>query len=333
MAKNYSVIAVGGGPAGLSLAIELKEQGMNLAEVLVLEKGPHPIEAIRRFYPEKKMTLANYKGLPTVTHGNLSVFPDLTKAETLVYYDELISKYEIPFRLNAEVSKIQKTDAGFLVRVGHEDYFANYVAIGIGILGRPNKPSYKLPSPLKSNLLFDLTSQEVKGMKVLVVGGGDTSSEYCQVLALDQNEICLSYRGEAFHRMMESNLRAVESLQAHKKLRVLLRTEIAEVQDAEGKPKVVFQNGEAEVFDKVVYAMGGSTPLNFLMSAGIKCENNWPLFDAAGRTNVEGLYLVGDLVAGKLGGSIITAYNSSFRTAADIVKLKKHDFRLSPASC
>ena len=38
-----------------------------------------------------------------------------------------------------------------------------------------------------------------------------------------------------------------------------------------------------------------------------------PVFDEAGATNVAALYLIGDLVVGKKGGSIITAFNSAVR--------------------
>src|SRR5665213_57333 len=95
MSRHFSVVAIGGGPAGISLAIESIEMGLDFKKVLVLEKGPVPIEAIRKFYPEKKMTIANYKGLPTVTEGHIPVFPDLTKAQTLTYFDDLIKKYNV----------------------------------------------------------------------------------------------------------------------------------------------------------------------------------------------------------------------------------------------
>lgn len=344
--KLKTVLIIGAGPGGLATAIEAIELGLSRDQILVLEKGEVPIDAIRRFYPDKKMTLANYKGLPTETHGHLSVFPDLTKAETLVYFDDLIKKYEIPIRYKSEVSKIERAPSHpeghasfqgrrFRVVAGHDEYFADFVVVGIGILGRPNKPDYKLPPTLKPHLLFDLTSQKVEKQKVLVVGGGDTSSEYCQVLVGEGNDVTLCYRGDSFKRMMQTNSDAVERLRTEGKLRVLLSTEVQEVVDEGGKPKVVYKSGAegqaqslgggsgvshvSEIFDKIIYSIGGTTPINFMLTAGIECENNWPKLGEAGRTNVDGLYLVGDLVAGKLGGSIITAYNSSFRTAQDIV--------------
>jgi len=327
MAKHFPLIAVGGGPAGIAAAIEYIEMGGKACDALVLEKGAVPIEAIRRFYPEKKMTIANYKGLATETKGHIPTFPDLTKAQTIVYFDDLIQKYGLSLRLKSEVFKILKDDQVFRVLVGQEEVTADFVFIGIGILGRPNKPAYKLPNTLRDQILYDLTSQKVEKLKVLVVGGGDTSSEYCQVLVEVGNEVTLAYRGDKFERMMDQNRLAAERLQASGRLRILRSCEIKEVADDTGKPKVVFADEAkfpAETFDKIVYSIGGTTPINFLKTCGIECEATWPKVGPSGETNIPGLYLIGDLAVGRQGGSIITAYNSAFRTIShmNLLRLK-----------
>jgi thioredoxin reductase (NADPH) len=323
--KHVPVVAVGGGPAGISFAIECIAQGIKPEDVLVLEKGAVAIEAIRKFYPEKKMTIANYKGLPTQTLGHLEIFPDLTKAQTLDYFDDLIKKYNVQMQYNAEASKVLKRGSHFEILIGHDIVTADFVGIGIGILGRPNKPTHKLPGSLRSHLLYDITSQQVEGMKVLVVGGGDTSSEYCQVLVEEKNEVTLAYRGNRFARMMQQNSSAVETLKAHGKLRVWLECSVKEIADKDSKPHVIFENEKfaSEVFDKVIFSIGGTTPVNFLKTIGVEFDGDWPKFGPSGETNVSGLYLIGDLVAGKLGGSIITAYNSSFRSAKHLLGQKK----------
>jgi thioredoxin reductase (NADPH) len=323
MSQRYKVIVVGAGPGGLAAAIECQEMGMSREDILILEKGSEPADAIRKFYPEKKMTLANYKGLPTETLGHLPCFPDLTKAQTMTYFQELIDRYHLNLRLGAEVVKVSSTDSGFSVLVGRDEIEAEQVVVGIGILGRPNKPAYKLPTSLRNELLFDITSQEVKGKKVLVVGGGDTSSEYCQILEQEGNSVTLVVRGNSLSKMMESNQTALSLLVEQHRVRLFLEMEILEVKDLEGKPSVVFSKPEKmpeEQFDKIIFALGGTTPLNFLRTAGVACEDNWPVVDEFGQTSMPGLYLVGDLVAGKTGGSIITAYNSAFKAAREIVK-------------
>lgn len=318
--SHFPVIAVGGGPGGISLAIECLQMGYDPKDILILEKGEVIIKAIQQFYPDKKMTLANYKNLPTETHGHLPCFPDLTKAQTIVYFQELIEKYQLQYQLHSEVSKVVPDKDGRLhCLVNQKEITADVVVIGIGILGRPNKPEYKLPVKLRDQILFDLTTIPVTEGKILVVGGGDTSSEYCQILCQENCDVTLAYRGKDFHRMMDPNREAVDRLEQSKKLRVLRECEISAVEDVENKPRVIFKNRDPELFDRVIYAIGGTTPVNFLKTIGIEFdEKNWPKLGPNGETNVPGVFLVGDLVAGKTGGSIITAYNSSFRSAKKI---------------
>ena len=320
MGNHTKVIVIGGGPAGIAVGVECVEAGLSPQDVLILEKGESCADAIRKFYPDKKMTLANYKGLPTVTHGHLPVFPDLTKPQTLSYFEELITRYKLQVRYKAEAFKVS-SEAGVLkTLVGQQILSSDVVCIGIGILGRPNKPSYKIPTNLRNAVLFDITSQKLEGQKILVVGGGDTSSEYCQVLAEDRNDVTLVCRGNDLSRMMEINQKALMKLVDAKRARLCLGVETIGIEEVEGRPKVLFKDeGKMphEIFDRVVFAIGGTTPINFLRTAGVDCKNDWPVYSESGSTNIQNLYLIGDLVAGKTGGSIITAYNSAFRSVSE----------------
>src|SRR6185503_10513530 len=104
---------------------------------------------------------------------------------------------------------------------------------------------------------------------------------------------------------------------------------IKEIKDEAGRPSVIFNEPEhlPRVFDRVVFALGGTTPTNFLHTLGIAANADGPMFDEAGATNVPGLYLIGDLVVGKKGGSIITAFNSAVRAMRSICI---HDLSCQP---
>ena len=72
----------------------------------------------------------------------------------------------------------------------------------------------------------------------------------------------------------------------------------------------------ADPFDRIIYALGGTTPLNFLKAVGIKFEGEVPVLTEGYETSLPGLYLIGDLSAGKKGGSI----NLAFNMAADAMR-------------
>jgi thioredoxin reductase (NADPH) len=76
---------------------------------------------------------------------------------------------------------------------------------------------------------------------------------------------------------------------------------------------VVFAEGATDSldFDQVVYALGGTTPENFLKAAGIEFDGPSPRLSKSFRTSVPGLFLAGDLTAGRKGGSIILAFNTA----------------------
>ncbi len=205
-------------------------------------------------------------------------------------------------------------EARFRVESSSGTYESRVLAVAIGIFGRPNKPKdYRLLPSLRERLLFDMTSHPIQNEDVLVVGGGDTAAEYVQYLHAQVNRVTLSYRQAEFTRLSKPNHDTLFAMEEREEVEILRGSNIKQVEDETGRPRVVFNEPEfpTRAFDRVIYALGGTTPTNFLRTLGIAFNDQGPIFDEAGSTNVAGLYLIGDLVVGKKGGSIITAFNSS----------------------
>jgi thioredoxin reductase (NADPH) len=315
----YELIIVGAGPGGISLAAEGQASGIDPRRMIILEKGTTHNLAIRQFYPDQKLTTANYKGFAARCEGLLCI-NDMTKAETIDYFDGIIEKYGLNLRYNSEVFAMQplESEMGRLFRVECSSgvYTGRVLAVAIGILGRPNKPKeYPLPASLKERLLFDITSRPVYDEHVLVVGGGDAAAEYVEFLHRQRNRTTLSYRGSEFTRLNERNHSMLLAMEQRGDVRILRQSNIARVVEDEGRPHVVFRESEhgEESFDRVVYALGGTTPANLLRMLGIEFNDQGPIADPSGETNVPGLFLIGDLVVGRAGGSIILAFNSATR--------------------
>jgi len=99
--------------------------------------------AIRQLYPEQKLTLANYKGFAARCEGLLCV-RDMTKPETLQFFDKIISDYRVNIQFNAEVYGMRGLEeaggARFQVESSAAVYESKVLACAIGIFGRPNKP-------------------------------------------------------------------------------------------------------------------------------------------------------------------------------------------------
>jgi thioredoxin reductase (NADPH) len=309
--KDYELVVVGGGPGGISMAVEAIQAGIDRDRVLVIEKHHEHSWAIRKFYPEQKLVAANYKGMDAVCLGNLCLI-DSTKSETLSYIDRAIGDFGLSVHYNESVYKIQiNEDGSFSVFTNEGEYRSKICVVAIGIMGKPNRPDWKITPDIKAHVHFDITSEPIEDKNVLVIGGGDSASEYCQYLLQADNNVTLSYRRENFNRMNEINRQTVIDLEKQKKLSILYTTNVEQVEEYDGGVKVSFQERESLVFDKVVLALGGSTPKNFLSVLGIEFNGNEPALKDGYETTIPGLFLVGDLSAGRKGGSIISAFNSS----------------------
>ena len=153
-------------------------------------------------------------------------------------------------------------------------------------------------------------------LALLVVGGGDTATEYCQFLVQHGNRVLLSYRGRELTRPNPINRDSVLALERQGKLQILWGSQIDALEPSGERVRVLFAGGErgALEVDRVIYALGGTTPENFLKAAGIGFEGRFPRLTESFGTTVPGLYLAGDLTAGKKGGSIILAFNRAAAT-------------------
>ena len=121
--------------------------------------------------------------------------------ETLSYLDRAIRDSGARVRYREEVHRIAAEPGGGLrVETNTGVWRAHVVVIAIGILSRPNRPSYPIPHSVKGHVLFDVTSEEIRDKDVIVVGGGDTAAEYCQFLVQEGNRVTLSYRGRELTR-------------------------------------------------------------------------------------------------------------------------------------
>jgi len=332
----YEMIIVGAGPAGISMAAEARNVGIPSEQILVLEKGQTHSWAIRKFYPAKKVVLANYKGIEAVCTGVMCI-SDMSKDETLTYIDRAIEQYQLGVHYNEAVNTIRPLpQGGFAIETSNGRYEARRCVIAIGILDKPNKPDYRIPVSLNERVHYDLTSNALESQDCLVVGGGDTASEYCQYLVERGNRVTLSYRRTEFSRLNRINYESLMALEQRGQITILRGSNIKQVEEERGpgagsppgvpdtdkRALVLFEETmfSPQSFDHIVYALGGTTPTNFLKAAGIGFDGSAPVIKEGYETSVPGLYLIGDLSAGKKGGSINLAFNMAEEAMRNVCK-------------
>ncbi len=314
MQKEYTLAIIGAGPAGIATAIESYALGMR--GIVLLEKDDNHNATIRKFYKDNKRVDVDWKGQKVELDGSI-YFVDGTKESTLDFFDQLLDNEAMELRTHCEVQKIQKFENGFEIFIAGGSIYAQYVVVTIGRMGKPNKPDYKIPPSIKSQVHFTLDACS-SGEKIMVIGGGDSAIEYAVDLC-SKNEVSICYRRSTFERANPINQKDIAKAIESGCVRPLLNTEIAELESESGLVKVIFKDGTSELFDRLVYAIGGTTPSSFLSGSGIREEGGKPVHNENYETNIKGLFVAGDITQ-ESGGSIALGLNHGFAIAGHIIK-------------
>ena len=319
MDNKYNLIIVGGGPGGIAASVEASILKMD--KVLLIEKGDNHSTTIRKFYKDDKRVDKDYKGEALDLKGNIK-FETATKGDVLDLFSECLFGNYIEAMFNTEVESIKKNGEYLEVTtVDNKQYLAKYVVASIGKMGRPNRPDYAIPASLNAVVNFNIYKCK-ENEKILVVGGGNSAVEYAYLLGKD-NDVTINYRKAEITRPNEKNLETIKEDIASGKVKARLGVDIKSIEDKEGKVLVHYTDGVDEVYDRVIYALGGVAPIDFLKRCDIELdEGGVPIVNDKHESSVKNLFIAGDILY-KSGGSIAKALNAGFDIVEHIDSLMK----------
>ncbi|WP_104697418.1 MULTISPECIES: NAD(P)-binding domain-containing protein [unclassified Helicobacter] len=312
MKKVYDIAIIGAGPAGISAAAEAKIAG--ISEIILFEKTQEHSNTIRKFYKDGKRVDKDYKGHVTDLKGNIS-FSDGSKESTLELFDHLIEKYDLNPKYGTDIEKITQVDGIFEIHTTNNEVFqSKFVVIAIGKMGQPNKPDYKIPPTLLKKVAYNINTIQA-GEKVLVVGGGNSAVEYATYLT-EITDTTLNYRRKEFARINEINAENLKQAMQNQ-LKTKLGINIEKLEDNQSKPQVFFDDGSSETFDKIVYAIGGAAPIDFLKKCGLELDDaGIPLTNNL-ESSVKNIFVAGDILS-KNGASIAVGINQGYEAIQSI---------------
>lgn len=310
--KIYDIAIIGAGPAGIAAAVEA--YAMGITNIVLIEKMANHSTTIRNFYKEGKRVDKEWMGQKVESDGTI-VFLDGSKESTLDFFDNLLLEHKIEAVFNEEAERVVKNGDIFDIGAASSNYHAKSVILAIGKMGKPNKPTCPISPEAKKRVHYNLDACS-ENESVLVVGGGNSAAEYAVDLA-EKNDPALSYRRANFTRLNAINLLHLERLSSHGKIRKLMSTNVKAIEEKEGKLKVYFEEIEPEYFDRVVFAIGGSTPVDFLKKCDVELEGGEPVLSNEFEAKHKGMFVSGD-IAFKNGGSIIVALDMSYKIVKKI---------------
>ena len=281
--KEYDVVIVGGGPAGLTAGIMCRDRKL---DVLILEGGTWG-GLLSTLYPNK--VIPNYPGFPD---GIVAI--------------ELVRKWLKQAKATGIEMKnervVEITPAKVVITEEGNEYKGKVIMIAVGIKPREmGIPGETLFNRKDRGVFYYVTHPEAfVDRHVLVVGGGDTAVDAALDLVDLAREITIIHRKDMFRAVDEN----VEKMKKTGKITIRMCTEIKEIKgDKMVQKAVLWNNKEDKTFDldveAIILSVGMVPNTEIFEKLGVKTDKRgYIITDTSQRTNVEGVFAVGDIVEG-----------------------------------
>ena len=262
-------IVIGAGPGGMSAAIYLKRAGI---DVTLIEKMVPGGEML------KTNKIENYLGFDSIDGGELAL--------------RMSSQVK---DLGIEIIRDDITDISydntFIVTGLKNKYQADYVIIATGRV--PRKLGLDMEEALLNRGISYCATCDgafYKGKEVAIVGGGDSALTE----ALYLSDICLKV-----YVLVRKDLKASDILQNRVKNKdnivILKNVSVSQFISSDSLTGVLLNDGRKLDVNGLFIAIGGTPDISFLKNLNVNTINGYIKTDDKMRTNIKGLYAVGDV--------------------------------------
>lgn len=262
-------IVIGAGPGGMSAAIYLKRAGI---DVILIEKMVPGGEML------KTNKIENYLGFDSIDGGELAL--------------RMSSQVK---DLGIEIIRDDITgisyDNTFIVTGLKNKYQADYVIIATGRV--PRKLGLDMEEALLNRGISYCATCDgafYKGKEVAIVGGGDSALTE----ALYLSDICLKV-----YVLVRKDLKASDILQNRVKNKdnivILKNVSVSQFISSDSLTGVLLNDGRKLDVNGLFIAIGGTPDISFLKNLNVDTINGYIKTDDKMRTNIKGLYAVGDV--------------------------------------
>lgn len=299
MQKEHTIV-VGGGPCGMSCAIELQNQNIN---PLIIEKG-NIVNTIYN-YPTHQMFFSSSEKLEI---GNVAFITEKQKPvrnQALAYYRSVAEREKLRISPFEKVTSIKKIDQIFHIHTEtstgeQQDYQAQHVIIATGYYDQPNYMG--IPGEeLEKVMHYFKEAHPYFKKNVVVIGGKNSAVDATLELYKAGANVTVLYRGENYSKSIKPwILPEFDALVRKDKVKMDFNAEVINITNGNVHYEVNGQNKSIE--NDFVFAMTGYKPdHNFLKQIGIEIDeqSGRPLFNTETfETNIAGIFVAGVIAAG-----------------------------------
>lgn len=301
---KYNVIIIGGGPSGLSAAVEAKKKGLS---VLLVDKGAI-VNSIQHF-PTSMVFFSTQEVLEVGGVPFISTGPHPTRVEAVSYYSRVARSHGIEFKGNSRVMSVTRVADGmahFRIEVKNETsseisfLWADKIVIATGFYDQPNM--LNVPGENLPNISHYYREPGLHfGQKIVIVGGKNSAVEAALDLYRHGVDVTIIYRKESFGKSVKYwILPDIENRIKNGEIKARFSCNVIEV--LPDKLVVETKGKREEIECDFIYALTGYHPnIPFIRSLGVEVDektgipvHNPDTFE----TNARDVYVAGSIVAG-----------------------------------
>lgn len=295
--QTVESIIIGGGPCGLSAAIEQKRKGI---DTLVIEKG-NVVDAIYN-YPTHQTFFSSSDKLSI---GDVPFIVEESKPhrnQALVYYRAVVKHHQLRINAFEEVLTVKKINNRFTITTTKDVYQCRFLTVATGYYGHHNQLEVE-GAELPKVMHYFKEAHPYFDQNVVIIGGKNSAVDAALELEKAGANVTVIYRGSDYPKAIKPwILPNFESLVRHEKINMAFDSNVTKITE----DSVIYeQNGQTfEIANDYVFAMIGYHPdYEFLQSIGIEINENEygtaPIYNKETyESNVENCYIAGVIAAG-----------------------------------
>lgn len=301
MASTYDLVVIGAGSGGVRASRVAASLG---AKVLVIEGSRLGGTCVNLGCVPKKLMV--YAGRYAHAFREAEAYGWTVPAPSFDWATLVRNKEKEVTRLNGVYGRLLEGSGVQVVRgwarfvgpravsVGGQVYEGQNVLLATG--SKPWRP--ELPGVEHSVVSDQLFSLPKLPERILVVGAGYIGCEFASLFHNLGRRVTIAHRRDVLlHGFDEDAERHLGGELQKRGLDLRFHTEVAALERAGAALEVTFKSGATEAFDLVLMATGRRPNLDGLGLEGLaRTEGGYVAVDEQGRTNLEGVHAIGDLI-------------------------------------
>lgn len=300
MHQQEKAIIIGGGPCGMSAAIELQKAGI---EPLIIEKG-NIVNSIYH-YPTHQTFFSSSEKLEIGEIPFISERQKPVRNEALAYYRAVAERENLRVHTYEKVQKVERETSGFIIHTEkssgeQSSYAADQVIVATGYYDQPNFMGVQ-GEELPKVMHYFKEGHPYYNKNVVIIGGKNSAADAALELEKSGARVTVLYRGEDYSKSIKPWI--LPQFEALVRKGIVTMEFCADVKEITQDAVRYECNGEEKsVANDFVFAMTGYQPdHSFLTKMGVEIneETGRPSFNEdTMETNVPGIYIAGVIAAG-----------------------------------